>query len=711
MAGKIGDFDPRGIVFGIFASAYRGFLKINKNTDFIDLFLGEASGSLSGSAVNEVNFATDEGYIYNSNDPYIHSDGIDNLITIDDNDALDGMDCLTIEAWCYDNNPSGPNGNVITKRGATRPFNLYLYTGGIGVQIHTDLSGGFQTLNVPGVRVLGWSYLAVTWADKDPVLRLYQNGVEIGNIPVAGNNILANTTEIKILQDISSTGTLDGRLGLLTLRNVCLPPTEIVYNYQLGKGLWGLLGVQPETPDSTMKLTDNRIGLKNPYQENFSWMGFVDPSQVDYYEGLLKFSNGEAATGDITGELIDFTVGNGFKAESGGVPAHLLFDGTIGHVQTNHNLLITNDSEFSWTWKVKVGAVGSFQILYGKGNDIDNFVWCGLSDVNKFSLRIEVGGVPYIADSIDTYSVDDKVTVVFEKVGSTLLIIIDGVDVTSGTSTYNGGDITFLNMIIGNWNLSALLWSGLVYSIVIRDICSSINFIKNQLFAAEEDQSGNQINYGGITAKATGTAGVIEYTSTKVFLEAQMNILQLDNSVVVAYPWGTGKFGMFKRNTGVAYTIETFFRVAFEQFFGKKIKSSVIYAFTDAKGGQTSVHGSHINLQNKLEASNFIDGPEAPQDFDAFSGSEWDTVLRSVTVRDVENYKYEGPLINDALQDWADETVDMRNGLILDFHGTETTDYLNVFSIQVGVEIDSDIFNHLHYVGRGVGAGICVGIC
>jgi hypothetical protein len=116
----------------------------------------------------------------------LNFDGIDDVVTIADNNSLDITSAITVEAWVYATKNSGIQ-NVISKSSQSAN-NGYIFPrtddGWGNAVIYFHIAGGWRTLSAPYPGLNVWHHLAATY--DGTTMRLFIDGVEAATKPQTG---------------------------------------------------------------------------------------------------------------------------------------------------------------------------------------------------------------------------------------------------------------------------------------------------------------------------------------------------------------------------------------------------------------------------------------------------------------------------------------------------------------------------------------------
>ena len=118
---------------------------------------------------------------------------------------------------------------------------------------------------------------------------------------------------------------------------------------------------------------DGRIGLYYPRKNIFNIIASADPRTSDAQTSYALMANGESATATESGTLESFGTGKGFIAESGGTPAHYLFD-SGAYIDTTVDITMTDTSSFSFPFEFEYNGGILLGAIIGKYVDSELFL-------------------------------------------------------------------------------------------------------------------------------------------------------------------------------------------------------------------------------------------------------------------------------------------------------------------------------------------------
>ena len=156
-------------------------------------------------------------------------DGVDDNITIADDNSLDISTAITLEAWCYAIKSSGIQ-NVINKSSGSIN-NGYIFprtdNGWNNAVIYLHVAGGWQTLSAPYPSRNAWHHLAATY--DGATMKLYIDGVLAASRPQTGT-ITMNTNPLVIGNQTGTAEYFGGYADEIRIWNVARTAAEIQDN-------------------------------------------------------------------------------------------------------------------------------------------------------------------------------------------------------------------------------------------------------------------------------------------------------------------------------------------------------------------------------------------------------------------------------------------------------------------------------------------------
>jgi hypothetical protein len=145
--------------------------------------LSDAKASYNGNITNAAGFVAS---------PIQHSasaisfDGLDDIVTIPDNNSLDISSAITLEAWIYPIKNSGIQ-NVMSKS-SSASNNGYIFprtdNGWASFSTYLHIGGAFRVVSSPLPSLNTWYHLAATYDGS--AIRIYLNGALVNSLPVTG---------------------------------------------------------------------------------------------------------------------------------------------------------------------------------------------------------------------------------------------------------------------------------------------------------------------------------------------------------------------------------------------------------------------------------------------------------------------------------------------------------------------------------------------
>ena len=189
----------------------------------------EGSGSTVADSSGNDNTGTISGATWTTAGKFGNAlvfNGTNNRVNVPDANSLDLTNGMTLEAWVYPTTLSGWNSVILKERGSNGlAYALYANDNGSRpsgyVRIGSDRSvrgNGALPLNT-------WTHLAVTY--DGALLRLYQNGVEVGSRAQTGN-ISHVLTSAEIGGNTVWGEYFSGRIDEVRIYNRALTATEIL---------------------------------------------------------------------------------------------------------------------------------------------------------------------------------------------------------------------------------------------------------------------------------------------------------------------------------------------------------------------------------------------------------------------------------------------------------------------------------------------------
>jgi hypothetical protein len=151
-------------------------------------------------------------------------DGVDNRVDVPDSDSLDLANGMTLEAWVYPTALSGWRTVIMKEASNGLAYVLYANDNAPRSAGYVHIGGD---MGVPGSSALPlniWTHLAVTY--DGAVLRLYENGVEVGSQAVSGD-IATSSQALRIGGNAVWGEYFSGRIDQVRIYNRALTPAEI----------------------------------------------------------------------------------------------------------------------------------------------------------------------------------------------------------------------------------------------------------------------------------------------------------------------------------------------------------------------------------------------------------------------------------------------------------------------------------------------------
>jgi hypothetical protein len=163
-------------------------------------------------------------------------DGVDDWVTIDDDDTLDLTTGMTLEAWVRPDTVTTDWYTVLLKEQAGQlAYALYANTDGRVPAGHV-FAGGDIAVRGPAALPAGrWSHLATTW-DRSTI-RLYVNGTEVASAPLQGTAV-TSSGPLRIGGNSIWPEWFDGMIDEVRVYDRALTPAEVVADRdtRIGRG-------------------------------------------------------------------------------------------------------------------------------------------------------------------------------------------------------------------------------------------------------------------------------------------------------------------------------------------------------------------------------------------------------------------------------------------------------------------------------------------
>jgi len=323
-----------------------GYWKLDENNDndrAIDSSGYANHGTASGFGAGGGPSSTVSSLINFSNPQSLEFDGADDIVTIPDNDILDGLGPLTFAAWI---NPQtmgeGDNGRIIGKYNGTTQFRpdfrvdinnrlLFRYDGTTNLQRVT--SNNTITTNQ-------WQHVAVTWngGTGSAGVHIYVNGVEQSYSSSSDGSGLNDGTAFNYYIGNNNTAerTFDGHIDEVRIYNRVISSAEIraLANGNMpgtGTGTYTLQDNLDVNGTLTLNAGELHTGSNRDINVGRSWMNhggiFTATSGDVFFDGAS--SNGLILSGSQTFYNVDIT-GSGVWTLQDNAPASSVFDVSAG---------------------------------------------------------------------------------------------------------------------------------------------------------------------------------------------------------------------------------------------------------------------------------------------------------------------------------------------------------------------------------------------
>lgn len=679
--------------------------KEDRNTGFSPLYNGlGVAEKITGTMTN---MASSYGYYWDGSEWVYRFDGVDDVVGINNlNFELTDTKQFTFIARV---NPDVLGSNMAIM--GSQPISnerFYIFIGSTG-----NVNAWFR---------IGGTYMLAVATTATVTAGVFNNiSVSVGSSSVSigvngvyqsfSKTITSNTYNHSTFY-IASLGTsvyFGGKCSQLILyEDITLTDSQCDDIFALSPSFDGLRGIPYS--DGTMSFLEERSGLYDSHKNVTSLISSSIPRASDFNTGLIPLVQGESAVSTITATLTNFGSGYGFIAESGGVPAHVLFDGVDDGAVTNYTIPLSDTSSFTFRAKFRLGALAQFGVLFGQIDGDGRYVYGSVYTSNQLFMVISDGTLTCIVEGVSTLSLGVDYDACFVKSGNTVKLFLNGVEEAYVTqNTYTLGTINVLNpMIIGELSGNSN-FNGRIYDLIAYNDAKTSAWIKEQYYSSQNEWQQDLVG-----AEPDTPDGTMSLSAEHEYIDAQQCWLEYDSFAPVAHTWNTGRKGRWKRQPAIGFVDEILARWDLSNYSGELLNSVRLLSYSDAQGAQPASATSTVYEQDKKIAANWANGTAGPPIFDDFAVSTaWATVLDTLSVQDsgkVYEYLDSSNNIRDLIQDMIDGVKDQDDGLIIDADFQAATYYLDVFNIKLGIKLADSNFNHLHYIGRGVGVGVFVGI-
>ena len=220
-----------------------------EGTTITDMSGNENHGELQGGE-----------WVDTSEGPALSLNGQDDRVIIADSDSLYLEKAWTITAWVFVNGTENGFGHILGKRPASGAVANYAFrtsSSGAGWEAYYSRGGWKGAWNQGTVKKDEWLYMTATY-DGEDIIKIYENGAEIGSVSGHGGPAPQDTAEVHIGGWENNTSeTLDGMLSEVALFSVALVEEDI--NSLMNNGIPSLFtAVEPAA-----KLTTTWGALKS----------------------------------------------------------------------------------------------------------------------------------------------------------------------------------------------------------------------------------------------------------------------------------------------------------------------------------------------------------------------------------------------------------------------------------------------------------------
>lgn len=683
--------------------------KEDRNTSFAPLYNGY--GTTNKLTATMVNMASSYGYYWDGTEWVYRFDGNNDIINSNYNLTFESGMNLSFSFWIKFDTVGTAKGIA----GFVNDPNNYVViqqTVSNAIEIRYRLLGGtVRFVSTPSSAVSAdvWYHVIITIGDTDCNIYIDNNAPSNGTIDYTGAPITSSGFGIGSYLFSGTYYSINGSIkNLILFENKELTIAEVDILYNAGADLEGLRGI-PYT-DGAMSFLEERIGLYDTHKNIVSLISSAIPRTSDFNTGLIPLVQGESAASTITGTLTNFGSGFGFIAESGGVPAHVLFDGDSSTISMGDIEELNNTSSFSIRMSIEfLSLVALNTTVFAKYKDATDHINVYYNSSQKFLfIIIKNSGstnFAYLNNTTDIITTGVKYDLGFNYNGDgatepdKIQLTINGVDqslVFSGTTPSTTSDLSPAELMI---NASGGLLSAKLYDFILYSDAKSPDWIKDQYYSSQNEWQGDLSGTEPETPDGTMTLSA-EYT----YLDAQQCWLEYDNFTVVPHTWATGRKGRWKRQPGLGFVDEILARWSLSAYAGCTLDSVRLLSYCDTQGTQTGSATSTVYEQDKKIASNWANGVPGPPQFDDFDVSTaWATSLDTLSVQDgsqVYEYTDGSGNIRALAQAWIDTTKDEDDGLIIDADFQALGWYLDVFNVKLGIKMAGGLLPVLDRIYR-----------
>jgi hypothetical protein len=148
----------------------------------------EGTGTVLGDASGHGNHGTIDGATWTNEGRFggaLAFDGVDDAVAVSDASTLDLTTSFTLEAWVYPTALSGWRTVVLKEVDQGLAYSLYANDNVPRPAGYAKVAGVDQAaVGAASLALNTWTHLAATYDDR--VLRLFVNGLEVGNLPLTG---------------------------------------------------------------------------------------------------------------------------------------------------------------------------------------------------------------------------------------------------------------------------------------------------------------------------------------------------------------------------------------------------------------------------------------------------------------------------------------------------------------------------------------------
>ncbi len=181
--------------------------------------VSDASGNGNTGTISDGTWVTDGRF-----GGALAFDGANDMVTVADVAALDLTDAMTLEAWVYPTALSGWRTVMLKEASNDLAYALYAHDNAPRSAGYASIGGSTSVQGADTLPLNTWTHLALTY--DGAVLRLYENGVEVGTQSVAGA-IATSSGPLQIGGNAVWGEYFSGRIDEVRIYSRALTSTEI----------------------------------------------------------------------------------------------------------------------------------------------------------------------------------------------------------------------------------------------------------------------------------------------------------------------------------------------------------------------------------------------------------------------------------------------------------------------------------------------------